>query len=212
MTSAKAAGGGQVINYSDRFTLSAMTGTFAPDILAAIQASPGTKGPVGGAAAPPPPPPAAGAPPGGDAFAVPYNLQTGLTRYAPMQPLPPKTITATNTSPLWPTSSVPVAVTFLPIPTIQTTITQPLTYAFTSHANTVRNYVPLLLYLFVDYCLGCRTIATYRRYGEIPQPLERLIIALHFGVCIIMELRGNHGSKRMASLSTYQIRGYQYGS
>jgi hypothetical protein len=54
-----------------------------------------------------------------------------------MQPVPPTAITATNTSPLWPTSSVVFASTFLPIPSIVTTLTQANTFSVSSHANTV---------------------------------------------------------------------------
>jgi len=134
MTSVKA-DGGSVINYSSRFTLTDMTGTFTQDVITALGAVTGTTGPptqliaaAGGAASA-----------AGDEYDIPYNQQTGLTKYAPMQPLPPHTITQQNTSPLWPTSSVPIATTFLPIPSVQTTITQGATWVFTSHQNTVRS-------------------------------------------------------------------------
>jgi hypothetical protein len=133
MTSVKA-DGGSVVNYSNRFTLTGMTGTFTPDVITALGTVTGTTGPptqliaaAGGTAV-------ASA---GDQFGIPYNQQTGLTKYAPMQPLPPHTITQQNTSPLWPTSSVPIATTYLPIPSVQTTITQAATWVFTSHPNTV---------------------------------------------------------------------------
>jgi hypothetical protein len=135
MTSTEA-GGGLVINYSSRFTLAAMTGVFGFDIAEALGTVTGTAGPAD-------PPAAAAAPvaaapnPGGDQFAIPYNQQTGNVRYAPMQPLPPNSITAQNTSPLWPTSSVVIATTFLPIPMVTTTYTQAATWVFTSHPNTV---------------------------------------------------------------------------
>jgi hypothetical protein len=73
----------------------------------------------------------------GDKFAVPYTMQTGPIRYAPMQSFPGSSITATNTAPLWPTSSAVIAKTYLLQPNIQVTITQPGTYSFASHANTV---------------------------------------------------------------------------
>lgn len=134
MTSTQA-GGGLVINYSSRFTLAAMTGVFGSDIASALAAVTGTAGPADPPAAAAPVPAAAN--PGSDQFAIPYNEQTGNVRYAPMQPLPPSSITAQNTSPLWPTSSVVIATTFLPIPTVTTTYTQAATWAFTSHPNTV---------------------------------------------------------------------------
>lgn len=70
-------------------------------------------------------------------FLVPYNMQTGTVRYAPMQPIPGTAITQTATTPLWPTSAVQFAATFLPNPTIVTTKTQAATYSVSSHANTV---------------------------------------------------------------------------
>ena len=136
MTSVKA-DGGSVINYSSRFTLTGMTGTFTPDVVTALASVSGTTGPPtqlipaarGRQVAP------------NDEYDIPYNQQTGLIKYAPMQPLPPHTITQQNTSPLWPTSSVSIATTFLPIPSVQTTITQGVTWAFSSHQNTVSSLV-----------------------------------------------------------------------
>lgn len=105
-----------------------VTGTAGPPTVNTVQA--------GGAA-----PGAGGAGAGGGAgsFGISYQFQTeGLTRYAPMQPKPGSTITATNTSPLFPPSAFTVATTLLPIPSIVTTITQPVDYsASTSIENTV---------------------------------------------------------------------------
>jgi len=130
-----ASAGGTIWTYSDRFTLTGMTGTFSAAVQAANLQVTGTTGPaaVNNVAA-------AGA--GGTAsadegaFGTPYNMQTGLTKYAPMQPVPPTAITATNTSPLWPTSSVVLASTFLPIASQVTTFTQANTFSVSSHANT----------------------------------------------------------------------------
>lgn len=130
-----AAAGGTVTNYSNRFTLTGMTGTFSAAVTADLLTVSGTTGPdtvnnVAGAGA-------GSAAVDQGVWGTPYNLQTGLTKYAPMQPVPPTAITATNTSPLWPTSSVVLASTFLPIPSIVTTQTQPGTHIVSSHANTV---------------------------------------------------------------------------
>ncbi len=127
-----ATAGGTVWNYSDRFTLTGMTGVFCAAVQAELLVVSGTTGPdtvnnVAGAVAAP----------GDDVWGTPYNLQTGLTKYAPMQPVPPTAITATITSPLWPTSSVSLATTFLPIPSVVTTLTQANTFSVSSHANTV---------------------------------------------------------------------------
>jgi hypothetical protein len=132
--------GGQYITYSDRFSYSGMTGAFPadPKIQAGLEAIDGTKGPdtvdntvkTGGNTA---------APAGDDAYEVEYTMQTGLTRYAPMQPIPLTSITAGKPKkPLFPTSSVQIAKTRLPIPKVQTTVTQSQTYSVQSRENTVR--------------------------------------------------------------------------
>ena len=130
-----ATAGGTVTSYSSRFTLTGMTGVFSAAVTTALATVSGTTGPavVNAVAA------AAGTTGAADegVYGTPYNEQTGLTRYAPMQPVPPTAITATNTSPLWPTSSVVLVSTFLPIPSIVTTITQANTFSVSSHANTV---------------------------------------------------------------------------
>ncbi|KAH8729069.1 hypothetical protein GQ44DRAFT_701512 [Phaeosphaeriaceae sp. PMI808] len=127
--------GGQLITYSDRFSYSGMTGKFPADaaIKKGLDSIDGTTGPAtqdqtvkpGGAA-----------PVAGD-YGVEYTMQTGATRFAPMQPIPPTKITAKNTKPLYPTSSVKIATTRLPIPKIQTTLTQSQTFSVSSRENTV---------------------------------------------------------------------------
>ncbi|KAF2864511.1 hypothetical protein K470DRAFT_254149 [Piedraia hortae CBS 480.64] len=135
--------GGNVINYSDRFTVSGMTGQTPANIASAVPGT--TKGPAkvnnvgnapvagGGAAAG-----AAGQAPaaGAAAFTVPYNLQTGLIRYAPMQPVPPTKITAKKVTPLFPTSRYTIAKSALPLPSITLTITESQTFSVKSHENT----------------------------------------------------------------------------
>ncbi|MCJ1359114.1 MAG: hypothetical protein MMC33_009114 [Icmadophila ericetorum] len=103
-----------------------VTGTAGPAAVNTVQA--------GGAV-----PGAGGAGGGADgSFGISYQFQTeGLTRYAPMQPKPGSTITATNTAPMFPPSAFSVATTLLPTPSIVTTITQPVDYsASTSIENT----------------------------------------------------------------------------
>ncbi|KAF8861347.1 beta-1,6-glucan boisynthesis protein-like protein [Acephala macrosclerotiorum] len=128
-----ASAGGTIWTYSSRFTLTGMTGSFSATVAAANLQVTGTAGPdtvnaVDGTGT------TTSSATGG--WATPYNLQTGLTKYAPMQPVPPTAITATNTSPLWPTSSVSLATTFLPIPSEVMTLTQSNTFSVSSHANT----------------------------------------------------------------------------
>jgi hypothetical protein len=136
---ATAIAGGELITYSDRFSYSGMTGTWDAATKKALGTIDGTTGPKAEdntVAAAKPGKPAAAAPEAGD-FDVEYTMQTGPTRYAPMQPVPPTKITAKNTKPLYPTSSVKIATTFLPPPDIQTTITQSQTYSVESRMNTV---------------------------------------------------------------------------
>lgn len=124
--------GSQYTAYSDRFSYSGMTGVWGANVK--FDDVSGTSGPAAKDATSDP----AGGAVGEDGdYAVEYTMQTGPTRYAPMQPVPPKTVTATNTKPLYPTSSVSIATTFLPIPSIQTTITQSQTFSVSSGVNTV---------------------------------------------------------------------------
>jgi len=127
-----------VINYSDRFSLSGMTGSFPPNIKTGIKGVTGTGGPATqnninpNAAAVP----AAGK--AGGPYAVTYTAQTGLTKYAPMQGKPGTKITANKPTPQYPTSSVKIAKTFLPTPSQVTTMTVSATYSVSSRENTVR--------------------------------------------------------------------------
>ena len=115
-----------------------MTGTFPPNVQAGIKTVTGTAGPAtekqaqgqqganaGGA----------GVPAGADT--VPYTMQTGSIKYAPMQGRPGTKITAANPTPQYPTSSVALAKTFLPTPVQVTTMTVSQTFLVSSRANTV---------------------------------------------------------------------------
>ena len=136
--------GGTVINYSSRFTITGMTGTTTASIQKAVTALGGaTAGPptvndvaAGGNNAPAPAPapvPAAGA----GIWGIPYGQQTGLTKYAPMQGVPPTQITQKSPTPKYPTSAFTIATAFLPKASIVTTLTEVLTFKVKSHANTV---------------------------------------------------------------------------
>lgn len=129
--------GGTVTNFSQRFSMTGMTGTTPAGAAAAAKKVTGTAGPdtinamANNADA--------GAAAGGAAgdFDVPYALQSGLTKYAPMQGIPPTKISAKNFKPLHSTSSFKVAMTFLPKATVQTTTTQSQTFHVSSIENTV---------------------------------------------------------------------------
>ena len=137
-----AAPGGTVINYSGRFSLSGMTGTFPPAVQKGAAGITGTDGPaaVNNVASNPD---AGAATKAGGPYAVTYTAQTGLTKYAPMQGKPGTKITAKSPTPQYPTSSVQFAITFLPTPSQVTTITMSATYSTSSMENTVCNYLRL---------------------------------------------------------------------
>ncbi|KAF2197532.1 hypothetical protein GQ43DRAFT_444175 [Delitschia confertaspora ATCC 74209] len=125
--------GGTVTNYSPRFTLKGMMGTFPANVVTALEGITDTKGPptvnnVGDANNP-------AALPDASLFMQPYTMQTGITRYAPMQPIPPTKITKREQKPLYPTSAVTIAKTILPLPKPQTTITQSQTFSISSREN-----------------------------------------------------------------------------
>lgn len=126
--------GGELTTYSDRFSYSGMTGAWGTTAKAALDKLDTTSGPTTQDTTTD----AAGAadPAQGD-YGVTYTMQTGAIRYAPMQPVPPKKVTATNTKPLYPKSDVRIATTFLPIPSIEKTITQSQTNSVKSVENTV---------------------------------------------------------------------------
>ncbi|EXJ66991.1 uncharacterized protein A1O5_09637 [Cladophialophora psammophila CBS 110553] len=132
-----AATGGTVINFSDRFTLKSMTGTFPAVVQQGLRTVSGTAGPadVNNIQAP-----QAGAgqntPTVGDgAYDTPYTMQTGTIRYAPMPPLAQTKITAKNASPLWPTSAYTVYQTIAGTPNAITTNTLPITFSVSSREN-----------------------------------------------------------------------------
>lgn len=133
-----------MINYSNRFTVSGMTGVTPPNVIKAIPA--GTAGPptvnnvvpaAGGAQADP----VAGIVPAAGDYNVPFNKQDGTIRYAPMQPFPPTKITKKGKpTPQYPTSAFKIAKERMPPPTVVTTITESQTF----HAMTMENTVSLL--------------------------------------------------------------------
>jgi Ser-Thr-rich glycosyl-phosphatidyl-inositol-anchored membrane family/Yeast cell wall synthesis protein KRE9/KNH1 len=126
--------GGTVTNYSPRFTLTGMTGAFPQNVIQGLQTVTGTNGPptqnnVGDAAS------NNGAT---GAFALAWSMQTGLTKYASMQPYPPTKITKKTKTPLFPTSPYTIATTIMAPPTILTTATLPVTWSFSQMENPVR--------------------------------------------------------------------------
>ena len=111
-----------------------MTGTFPANVLAGAKAVTGTDGPptVNQVANN-----ANAATAAASDYAVPYTMQTGLTKFAPMQPVPPSKITKASPTPQYPTSAVSLASTILPTPEQVTTMTMSQTFSVSSMENTV---------------------------------------------------------------------------
>ncbi|KAF7865838.1 hypothetical protein EAF04_006003 [Stromatinia cepivora] len=129
---ATAKAGGTVTVYSNRFSISGMTGDFGTTFTITGTTGPATVNTVADTVAA-----SSSSTVVEGVYGIPYQSQTGLTRYAPMGLMPGSTITATNTAPQYPTSSVALATTYLSSATIATTLTQTQTASFASHANTV---------------------------------------------------------------------------
>jgi cell wall synthesis protein KRE9/KNH1 len=127
--------GGTVVNYSSRFTLAGMTGTFNAAVLSGVKAvGANTNGP-----------PTEIVPGSGlynqhpfDPWNIPLGLQTGPTVYAPMQTYPGTKITMSVPTPRYPTSPYSIATTMLtPNPSISVTLTQAVTWRFSQSINSV---------------------------------------------------------------------------
>lgn len=179
--------GGQLITFSDRFSYTGMTGAFPATIKTGLTTIDGTTGPDTIDSTTKAGQPAAGAGNPAD-YGVEYTMQTGTIRYAPMQPIPPTKITAKNTKPLYPTSSVKLATTKLPIPKIQTTITQSQTYSVSSRANTVC-FPDVAIYACINTdSLGRACPSPNGRHAKVPQPMEGLDdppLVFLFYACIV---------------------------
>ncbi len=72
-----------------------------------------------------------------DPYAVPYPLQTGLTRYAPMAKKPGTAIATTPPTPQFPSSPYIVATKYMSPATVETTLTASETVSVTMVENTV---------------------------------------------------------------------------
>ncbi|KAL2399804.1 hypothetical protein ABEF93_001181 [Exophiala dermatitidis] len=139
-----AATGGTVINYSDRFSLKSMTGTFPAAVTTALKSVTGTAGPadvnnIKAAAAADDDDDDVDTVPtnGASEYKVPYTLQTGSIRYAPMPPLAKTKITAKKASAQWPTSAYTVYKTIAGAPNAATTHTETQTFSTHSREATV---------------------------------------------------------------------------
>ncbi|KAH1529814.1 Cell wall synthesis protein kre9 precursor [Aspergillus fumigatus] len=121
------------INFSNRFTLSNMTGSFPPHLVDDIRSLSNSDGyavkeelrkrGVGAAYA---------------AYTVPYPLQSGPTKYAPMAKEPGSTIPVKTKAPApqFTASVYTIATTRLPPATVQATLSASATYSIVSVENT----------------------------------------------------------------------------
>ncbi|MCJ1348740.1 hypothetical protein MMC31_006973 [Peltigera leucophlebia] len=131
--------GGTVTNYSPRFSISGMTGTFPANVLAGVKKVKGTAGPPTESNVVDPD--SGSSTPEDSVYAVPFASQSGKILYAPMQGRPGSKITMKTVSPRYQTSSVQIATTFLPPPKQTTTFTKSLTISVESQENLVFNPV-----------------------------------------------------------------------
>lgn len=172
--------GGIVTTFSDRFTLTGMVGTTLDAYVTAAAAA-GTKVPAtvdgvsNNAAADPG---AAGDAANGNS-GIPFASQTGLMRYAPMQSVPPTKITKKDTKPLYPTSSVKIAVSFLPTPSATKTQTATQTFSADSMENTVCHDTWVHAFFRrkehqTNVKTGIPRARPRRRHAEVPDALEGL--------------------------------------
>ncbi|KAL1311479.1 hypothetical protein AAFC00_004420 [Neodothiora populina] len=127
--------GGTVTDFSDRFSLTGMTGTFSTAVTQGLAQVSGDSGPIGintftQAST-------ASSVPEAGLFTVPFHLQTGLVKYAPMQPVPPTKITAKTASRMNPTSAYSIATTYLAPPSVTLTVTNSQTFSVSSAENTI---------------------------------------------------------------------------
>lgn len=131
--------GGTVTNYSDRFTLSSMTGTFPASVTAGLQTVSGTSGPPTSKSenSQSTQSASAGLTPVSASFALPYTMQTGPIRYAPMPGVGQTKITAKYSGPIYPQSSYNPYSTPGDAANAETTYTLPVTIPLTTLVNTV---------------------------------------------------------------------------
>lgn len=118
---------GYSIHYTDRIQLKGMSGPSSIKATA-TGASPGPQVSIAGVEG-------AGAAVNSKSFSITYTLQTGRTRYAPMQMQPGSTITHTAYSRRYPTSAVTYYSTRAKSPVVYSTITPGWSYSRKSHTN-----------------------------------------------------------------------------
>lgn len=142
---------GSTIHYTPRFTLSGMSGspttyTYAASLFSVTGANPDAQFAL-----------TTGEATSIDSrsFTVPYTMQTGRTRYAPMQTQPGSVVTYTMYSNRHATSAYTAYTSILPSPNVYSTITPGWSYAVTSKFNTA----PVAEYPTYFYPASSRVVA-----------------------------------------------------
>ena len=121
---------GYTIHYTNRFTLKGMTGSYTPSV-GAITDPPSGQTSIAGTGQ------TGIASIDSRSFSVSYTMQTGLTRYAPMQLQPGSTVTKDKSqwSRRYPTSAVTYYTSLRPSPSQVSTITPGWSYTMSSLVN-----------------------------------------------------------------------------
>jgi hypothetical protein len=117
----------------------------------------------------------AAAPPAADPadFEIPYTMQTGTIRYAPMPPKVGSKITNKNPTPLYPTSDYTPFVTKAGAASVDVTVTAPFTWS-TQSSEAVSTLSVSVRELTDRETEHSRRIAANRRYAEVPKSMEGL--------------------------------------
>lgn len=181
-----------VVHLSLRFTLTHMTGSFSANVLNGIRSvldsssdggelrkrqggvGPGGAGGGGAGLA------MEHALAGDDShFNIPYQLQTGPTRYAPMAERPGTAITAKTASRQYPATPYHIATTYLPKPTVSVTISAPVTYSVHSIENPVCIRLPPAIRMLISVsAIGSSRTTTRCQNETVLGKVEGLICAL----------------------------------
>jgi len=127
--------GGTIVNYSSRFTLTGMTGSFVPAVFVGMQD-------VGANINGPSKQFVLGQDLNNqhlfDPWDIPLDQQTGPIVYAPMQSYPLTKITKSTPTPQYPPSPYSIATTMMPPnPSVSKTMTQAITWSFPQRENPV---------------------------------------------------------------------------
>ncbi|RMZ76561.1 hypothetical protein DV737_g4777, partial [Chaetothyriales sp. CBS 132003] len=130
--------GGAIVNFSDRFSLTGMTGDFTTKVVTGLKTVTGTDGPttINDITTTEDEDESESSTTDTALYTTPYTLQSGTVRYAPMPPTAATSITAKSASSQWPTSAYTVYTTYAGTPNAITTHTLAQTYSVSSREAT----------------------------------------------------------------------------